>query len=517
MTGTAINVSKSFEGMKPKWENYLYRHFPEHFDDGSISAIHVGGNNDADPGMRGGFKVRSNLAKDAIYIETPDRMFPSHVLADPRLKVPSFETRISDGVKAAFDSIVERHVSRGLSVEEARAKAADGIAKVAYYDPKTARFVAEPVVKGVSDSMLSGLATPYWNVSQIQKIFKQPMLRGYADRLVSKLGVPNAWADAIQIFSAAYEGSARIANVGHASLEFNTSIASKRRVGTMLSELINIVIDYETQSPDELAVAGQGAWLVGTTVGDMDVFANLVLDIMVNSLIYFGDPDAGFEGLKQIAMRDGTYDQYPDDRPPASFLWENDGVGGGTGPVNTTVGADLLAMFNHMYADKMEELHFLPTKMVVNCGSAMYKVFKWSMLSKVYNQNNPLSVINTAFESSNKIVGTMVTQSGDGLARSFEICPDPMLDPGTPFNPTDEDLMFITFPEFQSALEVNSVLNDVVMLPVAIEKMLLPSAPAYRDGLVRTAMKRVGSLLAPIAKTVHVITGMGTNSRYTPA
>ena len=110
----------------------------------------------------------------------------------------------------------------------------------------------------------------------------------------------------------------------------------------------------------------------------------------------------------------------------------------------------------------------------------------------------------------------MVTQSGDGLSRSFELCPDPMLDPGTPFNPTDEDLMFLTFPSLQSALEVENVLTDVVIAPVAIEKMILPSAPAYRDGMVRTALKRIGSLLCPIAKTVHVISGMGTNGRYAP-
>jgi hypothetical protein len=77
-------------------------------------------------------------------------------------------------------------------------------------------------------------------------------------------------------------------------------------------------------------------------------------------------------------------------------------------------------------------------------------------------------------------------------------------------------MMFMTFPSLQSAFEVENVLSDVAMAPVAIENMVLPSAPAYRDGMVRTAMKRIGSLLCPIAKTVHVLYGMGTNSRYTP-
>jgi hypothetical protein len=89
-----------------------------------------------------------------------------------------------------------------------------------------------------------------------------------------------------------------------------------------------------------------------------------------------------------------------------------------------------------------------------------------------------------------------------------------MLNPETPFNPSDEDLMFITFPTLQSAFDGET--TDLVMAPVPIDKMVLPSAPGYRDGIVRTALKRIGSLLCPIRKTVHVISGMGVNARYTP-
>jgi hypothetical protein len=278
--------------------------------------------------------------------------------------------------------------------------------------------------------------------------------------------------------------------------------------------MINLVIDYETQSPDEIGISGQGAWLVGTTVGDQDVFADLMLKILMNTLIYFGHDESGFDGLTQIAIRDDAYTMYPSNRPPAQYLWDNDGAGPGSGPVNMTVGADLLLMLNHFIADKMEELHFLPTEIRINCGSTLYKALQFSMLSKTYKQDNPLSIIDTAFQAKNRIVGTLVTRSAEGLQSSFQLCPDPMLDPNTPFNATDEDLMFITFPSLQSELEVDNVLSDLVMMPNLIDKMILPSAPGYRDGVVRTAIKRVGSLLCPIRKTVHVITGMGNNGRY---
>ena len=525
-SSSILNVSGPLESYRDKWEQVLYDQFPNHFDSGSIHAIHIGAKDHA-PGMsRGGYRIDPSFAQqNAIYFETPEKMFMNNVLADPETKRPTFSVKVSDKVAAWADRRVQTMVSKGATLQEAQVMVRDSMETVAYFDNKTNMFVAEPVVKGVNDaeilarskdSMLSGMTTPMWNVSQLPKVFKQPYLTGYADRLVSKIGAPNVWADLIQIFMASYEGAARLSNVAKTGLEFNTSIGPKRKTGTMLSEIVNIVVDFETQSPNEQKIAGQGAWLIQNTFGDMEVFVNLMQDILINTLIYFGHEESGFEGLTQVAIRDGTYTQYPSNRPTAQFLWENDGVGGGTGPVNDSVGADMLLMFNHFIADKMEALHFLPTHVKINCGTTLYKVLKFSMLNKMYNQNNPLSIINTAFEAGNKIVGTLATNSGDNLSRTFELCPDIMLNPNTPFNVTDEDLMFMTFPNLQSALEVNNQLSDVVMMPVLIERMILPTVPAVRNSMVRTALKRIGSLLCPISGTVHVMTGMGTNSRYTP-
>jgi hypothetical protein len=89
-----------------------------------------------------------------------------------------------------------------------------------------------------------------------------------------------------------------------------------------------------------------------------------------------------------------------------------------------------------------------------------------------------------------------------------------MLMPQTPFNTNPWDMMFMTFPSLQSAM--GEGLSDMILAPVPIDKMILPSAPGYRDGVVRTALKRIGSLLVPVEKVVHVINGMGTNNWYTP-
>ena len=448
------------------------------------------------------------MQNSALYLEVPDRILDAATIADPGLLIPSFTTRVADSIKRVVATQVEELVKRGVDVKVAQAQVADAIAKIGYYDAKEGKYVIEPIVRRVNDSILTNLTGRFWNISQINKVFRQPLLRGYSDHLVTKVGVPNIWADFVQIFTAGYEGKARVSAVAHTTGEINTSIAAKSRTGTMLSEVINLLIDYESPSPNEQILGGQptaGNWLVGTEVGERDAYANLMLDQLMTLLIYFGHAETGFEGLTQIADRDDAVEYYDSLKPPAQYLWENDAT-------NLTVGADLLLMLNHFIADKMEELYFLPTDCRISCSPILYKALKFSMLSKVYNQNSPLSIIATAFDAGNKIAGTLATRSGDSLYRSFELVPDPMLMPNTPFNDTDEDLMFITFPTIMD--ELSGTQTDLVMAPTLIDKMVLPSAPAWREGTVRTSLKRIGSLLCPLRKTVHIISGMGTNSRY---
>jgi len=511
-----LNVSKPFESWKEKAEMMLYGMYPQQFDEGRVSAIHVGSNKDAAPGTVGGFKIRGDaIQRSALYLETPSKMFPMFVLDGEESKRQTITARVADAVAAHANELVAQLVSGGMEREDAQVKVADSISKVGYFDEKIKKYVVEPILAKVNDALLDGMRVPFWNVTQIPKVYKRPYFRGMASRMISSMGAPNIWADAIQIFTADYEGAARVSDVAHALPEFNTSMTGASKVGTMTSGIINLVIDYESPHPGEQIVNSRsGNWLGASLIGDRDVFADLMLDILANVLRYFGHDEAGFEGLAQIAIRDGCYTQYDSFKPPAQYLWDNDGAGSGSGPINTTVGADLLLMFNHFIADRLEEMFFLPTNIVVNCSPIMYKVFKWSQLSKEFNQNSPLTIIDSAYKSDNRMVATIATKAGNQLERKLELCADPMLMPGTPFNPTDEDLMFITFPELQSELENNNQLTDLVMMPELISRMVLPSAPGYREGVVRTALKRIGSLLCPVKRTVHCLTGMGTNGRY---
>jgi hypothetical protein len=512
--GTLLNVAKPYDGAwKNKAEEWLCRQFPQQIDAGWYSGIHLGRNSDAQVTHMGGFKTKGNsFQNSALYLETPGRMIPADLVANKDALIPTFTSKIDPALERLALAQVQKLVDKGMEIAQAKARVADSVAKIGYFDRKTGLYTVEPAAKATHDSILSGMEVPYWNVSRIQKLYRMPILRGYAEHLVSKVGVPNIWADLIQLYTASYEGKARVSAVAHTTGEHNSAIGFFSRTGTMASEVINLVIDYESPTPYEQQLAGREGWLVGQMLSDRDVYADLMLQQLMNILLYFGHSETRFDGLQQMADRDGSIEYYPSNRAPASYMWEHDGAED-TEPVNTTVGADLLLKLLHFIADRAEAMHFLPVDIKVSCAPVLWKALKFSMLSKTYNQNSPLSIISTAFESANKIVGTLATRSGDTLWSQLAIESDVMLAPRTPFNDTDEDLMFMTFPTLQSEMGDQT---DLVMAPVLIDKMVLPTAPAYRDGQVRTALKRIGSLICPITNVVHIISGMGTNKRYTP-
>jgi len=507
-----INSTKAFNGFRERAEEILYRLFPQSFDSGAIHGVHMGHQKDIDPGMKGGHRVPAtpSTMSSALFFATADAMMNPGLIANEDAKRPTFEKRVDQTLAKLASATVDSLMSKGIEREKAEKQVLDSMASIGWYDKSKGTFVVERVASQVNDSALAGMTTPYWNISVLQKVFRQPFLEGYATKMVSPQGVPNMWADLVQIFTASYEGQARISSVAKGTGEFNTSVGVKNRVNTMISEVLNLVIDYESPTPNELHVLGQqGNFLGGQLIGDRDAYANLMLRTLKNNLYYYGAEE--FDGLYQIADRDAaapgsisSMELYQG--TPLGDIWDAEMTSGAPG---LTTGAQVIKAFTYAFGEIMQSLNFMPKSVRIACSPIVYKVLKFVLTSDAFVQKSPLSFINSAFEFGNKIIGTMSTEGLDNGWSSFELMPDPMLGPNTPGNPNDYDMMFITFPEWQSALEPSG-LSDVIIAPVLVENMILPSAPGYRDGTVRTAMSRIGSILAPVERSVFCIKGFGT-------
>ena len=482
-----IKTSKPFAGFGEKAENFLAERYPNIVGNGAIQEIHIGRNRDASPGDRGGFRVSGAQSQArGNYLEMPDRILPDSVLRDADSKRPVIVKRVSDSARNAIQEMRDGYIKSGLKPNEAEARVKDSVDVITHFDVKDNVYVTEPVIKRVNDSILSGLAVPYWNVSYTNKVFKQPFIQGVARNLVDVWGVPNVWADALVMYAETFEGMARISGVAKGNVEFNDAATVSNRMGQLVSTFVNIVVDYETGMQEAIMASQNGNPLTSMAIGDREKYARLMMEQLHNALLLFGDTESGFDGLSQLA----TTENYSG--TPFNTIFNGSSV---------TKGADMVTELLTIIGNMQEELSFLPTAVRINVSPTMYKCLKYAMQSNVYNPTNPLRILQDNFYDTEKI------SSPDGFIKGldFTLVSDPFCAANTPWNANSSDLMFITFPSVKSALEP---MDSLIIAPTAIENFILPSYP-QRDGLQRTMLKRVGGVIAPVDKTIKIIRGIG--------
>jgi hypothetical protein len=484
-----IETSKPFQAFGEKSMDYLASRYPNIVDNGGIRQISIGRTKDASAGDRSSFRVTGSHAQAmGNYLETPDKMIPDNMLSDPLSKRPSVECRISQPARDHILREIEKRVEKGETEEAAAIAVRDSVPMVKYYDTKKGCYVVEPVIKRVNDSVLPSLGTPYWNVTMLNKIFRQPFITGMSRNLVSTVGVPNVWAEIVGVYTETFEGFARLSNTAKGNVEFNASNTVGNKMHVIISELVNMVVEYETGVNEGLMAGQAGNPLSSIAIGDRERYARLMLEQLYNAMLLFGAPEAGFDGLAQMTTEE-TYSG-----TPLNAMWADN--------TNVTVGAQAVKALNRIIGNAQEGLNFLPASVAINVSPTVYKVLKYAMQSDVYSYKNPLGILADGFEDSSKIATNEFIKGLD-----FTLVPNPLCAPQTPWNRYDEDLMFITFPKVKSALEP---LDDIIMSPVAIENYILPSFP-QRDGLLRTMLKRVGSLMCPVEGSVKIIRGFGVN------
>ncbi len=504
-----INASKEMASFAGKMEEFLLTQYPDRVD-ATLSRIHIGKNQGSKPGD--GWRV-TGIVQDAApyYMELPEKVIPDRMLVNKHDRGSiQFKTVVDESAKSYInDSISRVMTAKGCTAEQAAEQVLSEIPVVGYKDPKTREMVARVIVKGVNDADILSAQVPFWNITYLNKVYKQPMLQGYAKHLITEIGVPNPWADAVAISTLTYEGAARKANVAKTLMQHNINEATKVRTHQIISEFINIVADFESSPTDQIYGGLSGNFLTGQAIGENEKYTRFMLEQLHNALIYFGDADSNFEGLQQLAA---TL-IWPD--APFEYIY-NDAA-------NEAKGADMLELLNRLIGDMLRQVNFLATKVRICCSPTLYLCMKFALTSKLYNQTSPLKILNDnlSFGHGNKFMVTTPIAGIDGIQGMYEFCSDPMLEASTasrpnPFNPEDTDLMYITFPEFRSDM-ADTGLTDVIMAPVAISNMVLPYFYGNsRDGLGRTMMKRIGSLLCPVSDAAMIIRGIGVNPNYTP-
>jgi hypothetical protein len=473
-----ITASKGFQSFASKIERDLENRFPNIL--GRIEGISIGRNKDPSVGTNGGFKLGPSLAKAGVFMNT-DSYSPRNYYANPQIPAMRIES------PAPVMKYIKDSIASGKTEEQVKKE----IQTMMYFDSKAGQYVMVPTVNGLpgatADSLLGGTAIPYWNIGFLNKIFKQPFAPSFAKNLVSVEGFNNPWADAVAVFKESFEGFGRISNVARGNFEMNNSNPVSNEMGQIMTDVINLAVDYESSIEEQMRATGQvGNFLSPVAFGDRERYANMILERMHDALILFGNAETGTEGLLDVAT--GGVVNYTG--TPFNTIVNN--------PAETTKGSKIVEALNGIIQEFLRENLYMPREIRINVSTYVMKAMTSTTYSQGYNPASPMEIIKGRFDSQNSLGGGVQSCSWTMVA-------DPMLDPNTPFNPNNYDLFVITVPSVSSALEDQ---HGLVIAPEVLKQFIVP--PMYqRGGMLYTMYKRVGGIIAPVENTVRVYSGVG--------
>lgn len=483
-----FSTSKSFGKFAELAAQDLEKQFPNSMK--HIDNISIGKATESASGIANAAFKMGNAVKDSgVYINA-DTTTKSYYANEQR---PAVRMEMADEVQQYVADSMDKLQNEGKTAEEAKKAVKDSMKTIMQFDPATKQYVMKSVVKGINDSLITQTQIPYWDIGFMNKIFKQPYTKSFAKEMVSVEGFGNAWADVVAVFKESFEGFGRVSNAAKGTIDMNNSNPVSNETGTIMSEIVNIAVDYETSMEELERAKAAGNWLAPQAMADRERYSKMVLDRLQDALIYFGNAEAGMVGLTGVnAMNDWATAGYTANGDPLTTIL--------TG-ASTTKGADIVRAFVNMLSDFQAGLKYMPAEIKVACSTAVYKALTSAMYSDQFNPATPIKIISDNFMAR----GT--AEIGGVKKCAFSIIADPMLDADSTFNTVGngDDILIMTAPSIEGAMGEET---GLVISPEPLNSFIVP--PLYqRGGYLYTNYRRMGGLIVPIKDCVKVYHGVG--------
>lgn len=476
------NKVKSYDKLKTAMENDILNRFPTIAN--HIQAINID--------RATSHPMSADIRGAGIYAQVDSNKCTKEAILRGMKAQDAIRMEMPESVKAYIDKAMDSFVQKGMTEAEAKRKVQDSLEPVMGYDRATGQYVISaraPTSAGVNDSLLEQTSIPMWNVGWLTKIIKQPFATSHAKNLVSVESFGNAWADVIGLFKESFEGYGKLSSVARGNFKQNNSNPVTNEASQIVDEVFNLSVDYESDVMEDIKAKQAGNFVTSQIKADREKYAMMVLDRMQDALIYYGSDEAGIDGLVDV----GTVEVYGG-TPLYDILTSN----------STTKGADIVLAMNKLIGDFMRENHYMAREVKINCSEYVFQALTQTVYSDVYNPASPLQVLQGNFKGQNELDGGLVQVK-------YTIVSDTMCNPSTstetnPFNPTAQDMLFITVPKISDALSGEQ--DSLVIHPELLKSYLVP-ALWQRTGLLYTMYKRIGGVIAPIEGTVKVVKGFG--------
>lgn len=330
-------------------------------------------------------------------------------------------------------------------------------------------------------SPLAGQLFSPWNVSFFQRIFREPLLYSHARELVSIEQGTNPWAEVMTLLMEKYAGFAITGATGSAqnTITNNVNVIN----GMMTSPVINMAVDYSLTMEEQQRNKQTGNNpFAGQSMMQKQKYANYVLNMLTDYMIYYGNPETNTQGL---------FDVNP------IISWASDSMSTIAAGSSATKGADAYRAVYRVINDFLTSADNKFDEVTLAMSPEAYNDFT----SLPYSENfNPQAAHKTFLE--NYAAG----KGQDGSFPKVKFVSDPMLKARSIFNSSAHDYMVMTAPQVGAGPDNEK--QPLVLFGSPLMDFVFPAIPGQYNTQYKT-MRRVAGVFAPVPQAVRVYQGFG--------
>ena len=442
--------------------------------------------------------VERNAGMNKALANTEIRM---GMAMDPKFQVPLSAVRepayVGDAMHVAdVDKIIATQEARALYAKDARlvdtrfifdGNLRSGInnGKYRLVAEKHRRHVMDEIMDAAPD-LMGGQAYSPWNVGWFQKIFKAPLLYSHGLDLVKVESGTEPWCEIMSLNLADYAGFASLDDSGRLSSNavHNVNIQS----GLMSSPVINMTASYDL-SIEELKRSEQSGSPFGSQLITIKQrYADYVLRMLTNYLIYFGNTATETVGLLQVPA---SVTAYTGSSMNAIFLGSS-----------TTKGSDMLTALQSILIPFLDSLYNKVSTIKIVVSPQCYN----RMTAPYSATYNPTAALKATIE--NFIAG----KTKDGTVPDLEFVIEPMFAPSTIFNAQTYDYLLLLAPEMPTGPDEEK--QPMLLFGAPMMEFVFPTIPGSYTTQYKF-LRKVAGVFAPVSQAVKAYSGFGIASATT--
>ena len=339
----------------------------------------------------------------------------------------------------------------------------------------------KPYAADAVDLIGAQTITP-WSVNWFRNVFKQPLAWSRAKNFVQIEQGSDPWAEVMSLPLAQFSGFAAVNNAGSVSNSKTQDV--EIQTGMMSRTIINMEVTYKITVEELNRLSTSSAPWAGQMISQKQAYANWVMEMLTDVLIYWGNSATGTDGLFTVK---------------APTAWS--GVGSSLTTINagssTSKGSDMYALFASAISDYLTTNLNKFTEVDIGMSPLAYNILSKQAYSSVYNPKSPLAIFMENFDAG---------ETKDGTKPTFNIFPDALLSANTIFNSLSTDYLVITSPSIGAG--PNDEQQPIIALGAPLMDFVYPVVPGQYNTQYKQ-LRRTAGVFAPYTPAIQVYTGFG--------